>query len=1274
LTGGGRLNPPPGIAAEVLPNDRSYADPDLFTSKQRPIEVLIGSDQYYNLVNEKGNFRLSPSLVLLDTIFGWVPAGSFPTSFPLRAHDLSFPRSTLQTLDVPSCSKENEGTLEKLWNLEVLGIQNKEYDPSGTYVIDHFRSTTRREEGRFVACFPWKRDRKTLQTHYRMSLARLRPLVKNYSLEVLRECDNILRDQEMKGIIERAPLGSPYTIHYLPHKPVCHNGKWRIVYDASAKTKTGRSLNDCLYAGPSLTKNSVGLLMNFRMRKQAVEADIEKAFLGVGLDIADRDVVRFIWMADPTKLLEGANLILYRFTRTPFGVNASPFILNMVIQELMSEEPQNWCCRIGRDSFYVDNLVTSLDNTAQVTELYRTLTTKFAEAKFNLRDWVTNDVDALQSIPPHHRGDCFEPIPVLGMSWNVQSDHLSYRFSAEESPAASNLTTALSNLATVYDPLGLAAPCLLDLKLLVQDCHRSKLGWNDPLPSDLETKHRRALSRRNDLKTVTIPRFLWSDGLYGPSYDLHVFTDASEKAFGCTIYLVRTPQERSVGETEASLIYVKSRVSPLQPNRTIPELELMGVLAGKRCLGFVRDQLDVIIQNVTLWTDATTVLHWLHSPKVKGVFVQNRIDELRRTPSLHVRYVPTEDNPADIVSRGSSVQNLQESELWWRGPQWLTSLSAWPETDAVKPYFTSFLTVLPVIEDNILNRQNFGWCKKTNQYRDILLEERWSNWNKYIWLFLFILTPLFRVRKITSVTERQLMAERVLVRLIQRKYFPSDINEIKSKTQLNLFVCDGIIRHRSRLTHPEFAYDEACPALLPRPHFSPSKKNVGSTLVLVLIRHLHLLNCHIGASHLLAKLRQRFWVDKARSLVKSVIHRCTICRRWTGGPFQRPPMDPLPLVRVQPIIPFLNVGIDYFGPLKVTMKLPFELVSEYGQRYRIIDDRGKLVTPTPAHQVNNEFFPRRPLRVVKTVHVCLFTCLVTRAIHLEIAEDLTGDQFLLALDRFCNIFTTPHVIVSDNATNFKYVQPLVGPAVTWQEDKVNTFFRDRQINWHYNPSLSPWYGGVYERLVGVVKRSLEKTLGQSLVDQIVLETALRRVSNIINSRPLTYTSSDEMIQPLTPNHFLKPASVASGDQLEIIRQELPAGRQNMLEGWWHVQGIVENYRNAFHSEYFTALRDVQVRHHRHTRGSLPIRPAVGDVVLVPDVNAPRKKWPLGVIEAVADRTADVKIVEKGYTFHPEPKATINTKRETNTFDKLYPLELSFEPELTPAPTGDHSYI
>ncbi len=252
-----------------------------------------------------------------------------------------------------------------------------------------FRKSLYREpDGRYVVRLPWKDTTTPLPSNYCMAMARLKSVLLRLSKEKLMEVDQIIQDQLREHIIEEAPIrqnvsdtprgGEVHRIHYLPHRWVQEKTKIRVVYDASAKTKTGVSLNDLVYKGQNLTKVMIAQLLNFRLHPVAISADIKGAYLQIGLNEVDRDAIRFLWVNDLTKPAESKSNIKYlRFARVPFGVNASPFLLNMVLQEHFASDPPSELTTMARENFYVDNFVVSVPSMVKAMSVYEYLTQKF---------------------------------------------------------------------------------------------------------------------------------------------------------------------------------------------------------------------------------------------------------------------------------------------------------------------------------------------------------------------------------------------------------------------------------------------------------------------------------------------------------------------------------------------------------------------------------------------------------------------------------------------------------------------------------------------------------------------------------------------------------------------------------------------------------------------------------------------------------------------------------------------------------------------------------
>ncbi len=200
---------------------------------------------------------------------------------------------------------------------------------------------------------------------------------------------------------------------------------------------------------------------------------------------------------------------------------------------------------------------------------------------------------------------------------------------------------------------------------------------------------------------------------------------------------------------------------------------------------------------------------------------------------------------------------------------------------------------------------------------------------------------------------------------------------------------------------------------------------------------------------------------------KSLKYAMEIILITINGNYQLPLMPPLPLERVEQASPFLNVGIDYLGPVNIKAEAS-----------------------------------------VQRVYIVIFACLVTRAVHLEISRDTSAIEFLRTFIRFVSVRGSPKFVVTDNASNFVFIQPFVGDKVNISECNLSNYCSDNRIVWKFIPQYSPWQGGAYECLVALIKTCLKKTCGILLLDYVDLLTALCRIADTINSRPLTYVSSD----------------------------------------------------------------------------------------------------------------------------------------------------------------------
>ncbi|XP_073942491.1 uncharacterized protein [Choristoneura fumiferana] len=324
-----------------------------------------------------------------------------------------------------------------LWALESIGITDNPKTTREDEAIKHLNETIRHIDGRYMVKWPWVEYPPRMPTNFGLAYGRLKGLLQRLNESSMKEYQNILEEQLNNGVIEIInPDEDVYIqkvppIHYLPHHMVKQEGKkGRIVYDASGKLKESKSLNECMYKGPSMIGDLIALLIQFRTNKVAITADVEKAFLQIGLQTEDRDVTRFIWIKDKSKPLSMDNIIHMRFCRVPFGIIASPFILTATLRYHVSQNAPELIPKIV-DKCYVDNFVTGTDSTEAAIQLFITTRKVFNEIAMNLRDLISNDKAFLKTIPSEYKAEQTEETKILGLIWNIKKDTLRLNIKSE---------------------------------------------------------------------------------------------------------------------------------------------------------------------------------------------------------------------------------------------------------------------------------------------------------------------------------------------------------------------------------------------------------------------------------------------------------------------------------------------------------------------------------------------------------------------------------------------------------------------------------------------------------------------------------------------------------------------------------------------------------------------------------------------------------------------------------------------------------------------------
>ena len=890
---------------------------------QFDVSLLIGVDYYWQIVGDEVIRGNGPTAV--ESKLGYLLSGP-----------LSLPKSCQETTNVfhitiNSHTDHDNQTIEKFWAIESTGTL-----PTMTKDCDHFMDTymnsiTCLDDGSYMVKFPWKDNHPPLPSNFRVCERRTRSLARKliHTPDLMKSYNEIIKEQERRGFIEK--ISSEPTsgqVHYIPHHHVRKESNTtpiRIVYDCSCRmSEKHPSLNDCLEVGPSLVNDLCSILLRFRIHKFALSTDIEKAFLHVKLDDSDRDFTRFLWISNPDD--PESDFDVYRFRVVLFGSVSSPFMLNATLRLHLSSQNSE-VAKDMRQSLYVDNIISGGTTEHSVAQYFKEARAIMSKANFNLRSWASNS-HYLQTIAHEEKVvDENEVVSLLSLHWNTTKDYLSFIPKKIDLTDSSVVTKRkiLQNSSKIFDPLGFLSPIIIRAKLLMQELWQKNVDWDEPLDQPITNKWNCVADDLQMAVKTTIPRCYFDHNRNDNDHlpQLHVFADASTKAYGAVVYI------RQGNHT--SFVIAKTRVAPIK-QLTLPKLELMAALVATRLAKFVITSFNGHYDGmlVYLWSDSQIVLHWLHSQKKLKQFISHHVLEITQAfPATVWNYCPSGDNPADLLTRGISYEVFKHS-FWMHGPSWLTKESKWPKWSRSE---ILHLQIEPT-HDESQSESTEVTPQPTGIHRIIKISSystltRLLNVTGYILRFLTnIRNPSSKQTGPLSVMELT-RAQSTWILSCQQEYFSKEIQNLKSTStskkrlplvrQLQLYLDKaGYLRCGGRIHNAPLSESVKFPLLLPSKH--------SLTALIVLAAHATVL--HGGVNTTVTAIRQKFWIPSARQYVKSILRTCVTCRRVCGKPYSIPDPPPLPKVRTQQAPPFTVTGVDFTGALYVRGATGEEKASE----------------------------------------------------------------------------------------------------------------------------------------------------------------------------------------------------------------------------------------------------------------------------------------------------------------------------------------------------------
>ena len=1033
------------------------------------IQILLGVDATQYILEREFLQGPSGSPFALRNLLGWTITGPIKRkSNPIQqetnflSHSYRAFNHALTNLTVDTERNLSE-CVTSFWKIENTGTEFEETADTSTdskRAVQILQDTIHHIGDRYEIGLLWKQDSK-LENNYPVAKAQLDSLQRrlNKDIELKQLYEKTLEKDLEKGYVKPVTFSNPAPekIWYLPHHPVTNPnkpGKIRRVANAASVFKK-QSLNKNLLSGPDLLNNLVGLLLRFRQDSVAVIADIEAMFMQICIRTEDQSCLRFLWPSNNS-------VQQFQYTRLIFGARCSPTTAIFVLQETAKDFGNTATKDLIFNSFYMDDFVHSFVNEQKAETAVQDLRQTLSKGGFSLTKFVSNSVQCLSKIPKEHCDSEKDKHRVLGVMWNTVNDTFFHQKLAkvQEDKTDYTLRKLLSLIACLFDPLGIIAPLLITLKIILQDTWKEGLAWDDFLSDEKQKSVKTWIQQYLNVQEISTPRYFISPNEPSPINQLHCFCDASQLAYGAVIYI----RSQSANTISTGFVIARAKVAPIK-QISIPKHELQAAVLGCRLMQFVSKQLTIPVTSRHFWSDSEAVLAWIKSKDKLKTFIANRVQEIRNNTDVSKwQHISGKVNPADHISRGIPACDI--NVLWLTPPAFLSD----PESHW---------------KNSLGNKEKTNVTMEPSNDECIIDVSRFSKWTKLMRSMAFVIRFIKNLRskqrgklELDDINQAQIY----LFRKSQEKSFKDAIKDMKQHRPLSKkdrllclspFFESGLLRVGGRTKRSLLPFDAKHPIILDSKEHS----------IQLYIQKCHEICMHIGVEYTRNYIQQRCHILGIRLFLRSLAFKCFDCRRFRAQGLQ-PPMADLPDIRFQetqsPVV-FTNVGVDYLGPFAVV------------------------------HRVTE----------VKT-YICLFTCLVTRAIHLEVAEDLSTDKCLTAIRRFIARRGQPRLFLSDNGSNFLGARKQIRRRpLMLDHDYIKDQLLNQSVEWKLNPPSAPHFGGVWERLAQCVKRALLLNLGSAKLTPDVFATIVSEAECLVNSRPLTHVRSNhEDDNPLTPNHFL----------------------------------------------------------------------------------------------------------------------------------------------------------
>lgn len=1131
------------------------------------------------------------------------------------------------------------------------------------------------------AAYPWKvnpeilpDNRKAVEATFRKAEERLakEPLWKAAYAEQIHEM--VTRGAAVKFTRQQIKdWNGPvwYISHLVAPNPHSSSTPVRIVWNSSQEFK-GMSLNNMLHKGPDVLNPIRGVLLRFRSGLYAALGDVKKMYNSVWLKDEEVHLHRFLWRDDPKEEIGE-----YAVVRVNIGDKPAGCIAQVALRET-ANLPQFATMlaerRILTEDCYVDDILTSHDDLQALIKMTKRVEEILQAGGFLLKPWVltgqsgrgedpTSSCDHRTAEPkmlilPNQMQD--EENKALGVGYEPETDNLHLLTSVNFSKRRGKMRTGLdlqekevregtpdpltrrmllSQIAGFYDPIGLASPIKQRGVMLVRQSFQeagkdrpAKDTWDEPLPQHLREAAITLFEQCVRLSQVKFARSLTPHGALGRPMGI-TFSDGSEASYGAVLYL---RWETVEGKVVVKLVESKAKLTPLDQKGDVIKAELCGAVFATRLKTYFEKHCHIQVDRWIHFVDSQTILAAIQKDSYGyQTFFANRIGEIQKAGSVdNWRWVEGKENIADLITRGSTPEDLAEGSAWQEGPGFLKlPFESWPVKTARE--------ILPSVSEEI-----GGLQRKAFSAAVIAAEDQTFKWSSPSIVALVKLVKPERISSLTRLCGSIGWLKRAVDFWLRRPSRTPGCSKWEESTYLSaeeravafkflaleaqdgikfqdttldrlvvqrddvtgLFICGGRVQ--------SWDEDKIAVPLIP----------YQSWLATLLVREAHEEN-HEGVAATLLRTRKKAWITQGRRLVKKILNDCITCIKRRAQLCQQV-MSDLPPERTQRASPFEFTTLDLFGPFEVK-------------------DSVKR-------------------RTTKKVWGIVYCCMASRAVHADLTDDQSAESFLQAYSRFVALRGHPRKLWSDRGTNFigakpallqlyKYLDCLQALPIETVAAKNGTEWK-----WEFHPADAPHRNGAAEAAVKLLKRalmSLGGTTGSLTWGE--LQTLLYQAANLTNERPIDARAQEQenSIEYLTPNSLILGRASPGGDTSSLDLEThswrrlraIQIGVDRFWAKWRELAGPNLFIRQKWHR----SERNVQV----------------GDLVWVADPNALRSQFRLGRILSVYPdnkgvvRDADITTCagtpasQAGYRKKScSPMPTVVIRRDVRRLVVLLPVE------------------